>query len=113
MLATGCPSLILYGRRRVGKSMVLRNLASFLPPAVRIAVVSMQDAKAFSTARVPTKWMLRCWSEPAIRQSSRATPCCGRLWNGNAGYPVRGSICADSGIGTYNPSPTTMKFTDP
>jgi len=47
-LATGCPALILYGRRRMGKSTVLRNLQGFLPDAVLVAQLSMQKAKAFS-----------------------------------------------------------------
>jgi hypothetical protein len=49
MLATGCPGVVLYGRRRMGKSTVLRNLEGFLPPAVRTAVVSMQEAEAFTS----------------------------------------------------------------
>ncbi|MBI5385218.1 MAG: AAA family ATPase [Verrucomicrobia bacterium] len=48
-LATGCPALVLYGRRRVGKSTVLRNVAGFLPSSVRVVVVSMEDAKAFTS----------------------------------------------------------------
>ena len=47
-LATGCPALILYGRRRMGKSTVLRNLQGFLPDSVLVAQLSMQKAKAFS-----------------------------------------------------------------
>jgi len=47
-LATGCPALILYGRRRMGKSTVLRNLQGFLPDSVLVAQLSMQEAKAFS-----------------------------------------------------------------
>src|SRR5262249_16717542 len=43
LLATGCPGLILYGRRRMGKSTVLRNLTGFLPSAVPVGYVSMQD----------------------------------------------------------------------
>lgn len=31
LLATGCPGILLYGRRRVGKSTVLTNLTGFLP----------------------------------------------------------------------------------
>ncbi|MDS4042106.1 MAG: AAA family ATPase [Candidatus Competibacter sp.] len=48
-LSTGCPGLILYGRRRMGKSTLLRNLEGFLPTSVRIAVVSMQNPDAFSS----------------------------------------------------------------
>jgi hypothetical protein len=49
MLATGCPGVVLYGRRRMGKSTVLKNLGGFLPPGVAVAVVSMQEAEAFTS----------------------------------------------------------------
>jgi hypothetical protein len=49
MLSAGCPGVVLYGRRRMGKSTVLRNLDGFLPPSVVKAVVSMQDADAFTS----------------------------------------------------------------
>ena len=49
LLATGCPGIVLYGRRRMGKSTVLRNLEGFLPPSVRIATISMQQAEAFAS----------------------------------------------------------------
>ena len=47
LLSTGCPGIILYGRRRMGKSTVLRNLEGFLPPKVRAVTLSMQQAEAF------------------------------------------------------------------
>ena len=34
MLSTGCPGIILYGRRRMGKSTILKNLRGFLPGSV-------------------------------------------------------------------------------
>lgn len=46
MLATGCPGILLYGRRRMGKSTVLKNLPGFLPPSVRVVYVSMQNPQA-------------------------------------------------------------------
>ncbi|MCY2987083.1 MAG: ATP-binding protein [Planctomycetota bacterium] len=49
MLSTGCAGLILYGRRRVGKSTVLKNLPAFLPNHVRVATLSMQNAEAFTS----------------------------------------------------------------
>jgi hypothetical protein len=49
MLSTGCPGIILYGRRRVGKSTVLRNLDGFLPPSVIPIVVSMQNPEMFTS----------------------------------------------------------------
>ncbi len=48
-LATGCPGLILYGRRRTGKSTVLRNLHSFLGPETPVLVLSMQDPGLFTS----------------------------------------------------------------
>lgn len=49
MLATGCPGIVLYGRRRMGKSTVLRNLDGFLPPSVITAVFSMQNPEAHTS----------------------------------------------------------------
>ncbi|MDZ7369109.1 MAG: ATP-binding protein [candidate division KSB1 bacterium] len=49
MLSTGCPGLVLYGRRRMGKSTVLHNLNGFLPDTVIPVVISMQDAQAFTS----------------------------------------------------------------
>jgi hypothetical protein len=48
-LASGCPGLILYGRRRTGKSTLLRNLIGFLPDRVKVAGTSMQDPRAFTS----------------------------------------------------------------
>jgi hypothetical protein len=49
MLATGCPGLVLYGRRRTGKSTALKNLDGFLPPEVKVETISMQDPAAFTS----------------------------------------------------------------
>jgi AAA ATPase domain len=49
MLASGCPGLLIYGRRRMGKSTLLRNLDGFLPGSVRIASISMQNPDAFTS----------------------------------------------------------------
>ena len=49
VLATGCPGLLVYGRRRMGKSTLLRNLEGLLPPQLRVASLSMQEARAFSS----------------------------------------------------------------
>ncbi|HEX5270179.1 MAG TPA: hypothetical protein VFW33_06830 [Gemmataceae bacterium] len=48
-LSTGCPGLILYGRRRMGKSTALRDLARFPPESVDVALVSMEDPAAFTS----------------------------------------------------------------
>jgi hypothetical protein len=65
-LSTGCPGLILYGCRRMGKSTLLRNLDGFLPPEVRIAVVSMQEPRAFTSVEtfldLVTQKLLASWS---------------------------------------------------
>jgi hypothetical protein len=49
MLAAGCPGLVLCGRRRTGKSTVLRNLDGFLPDRVRVTVISMENPQAFTS----------------------------------------------------------------
>ena len=49
MLATGCPGVLIYGRRRMGKSTLLRNLDVFLPGSVRIIAISMQNPAAFTS----------------------------------------------------------------
>lgn len=49
MLATGCPGLLVYGRRRMGKSTLLRNLEGLLPPRVHVVSLSMQEARAFTS----------------------------------------------------------------
>lgn len=49
MLATGCPGLLIYGRRRMGKSTLLRNLTGFLPESLIVKVISMQAPQAFES----------------------------------------------------------------
>ncbi len=49
MLAAGCPGIVLYGRRRIGKSTLLRNLGGYLPPEVLRANISMQHPQAFTS----------------------------------------------------------------
>ncbi len=49
MLSTGCPGLLLYGRRRMGKSTLLRNITGFLPESVLMARFSMQNPNAFTS----------------------------------------------------------------
>jgi hypothetical protein len=75
MLSTGCPGLVLYGRRRMGKSTTLRNISGFLPSSVRVAVVSMQDIRAFSSIEslvgLLAEEMLKYWPD---RDRSRHTP---------------------------------------
>ncbi len=49
MMSKGCPGIVLYGRRRMGKSTILHNLEGFLPPDVRTAFVSMQNPNLFAS----------------------------------------------------------------
>ncbi len=49
MLSTGCPGLVLYGRRRMGKSTLLRNLSGFLPGNVITVYLSMQNPETFTS----------------------------------------------------------------
>lgn len=51
MSGNGCPGLVLYGRRRTGKSTVLRNLNGFLPTDVTTISISMQSPEFFSTRK--------------------------------------------------------------
>jgi hypothetical protein len=48
-LAGGCPGVVLYARRRMGKSTLLYNLAGLLPERVQPAVISLQDPTAFTS----------------------------------------------------------------
>lgn len=49
MLSTGCPGLVLCGRRRIGKSTLLRNLSGFLPGHILTVFSSMQNPEAFTS----------------------------------------------------------------
>ncbi len=49
MLSTGCPGLVLYARRRMGKSTILKNLTGFLPTDVVTAFFSMQNPQLFTS----------------------------------------------------------------
>jgi hypothetical protein len=48
-LAGGCPGVVLYARRRMGKSTLLRNLTGLLPESINAAVISLQDPTAFTS----------------------------------------------------------------
>jgi hypothetical protein len=48
-LATGCPGLVIYGRRRLGKSTLLTNLSQFLPDSMYVASMSMQKPDLFTS----------------------------------------------------------------
>ena len=47
-MAQGCPGLLLYARRRMGKSSLLRNLNGFLPDKYRLARLSLQNPRSFA-----------------------------------------------------------------
>lgn len=49
MLSAGCPGIVLYGRRRMGKSTILHNLTGFLPTDVTTTSVSMQNPNLFTS----------------------------------------------------------------
>ncbi len=57
ILAAGCPALILYGRRRTGKSTILRNLDGFLPAAVHLAPIDMLSARATESLGSLIAWI--------------------------------------------------------
>jgi hypothetical protein len=59
LLSTGCPGVVLYGRRRVGKSTVLRNLSGFLPSTVKTVNVSMQNPEAFTSLNLLVDHLVR------------------------------------------------------
>jgi hypothetical protein len=48
-LAGGCPGIVLYGRRRMGKTTLLTNLAGFLPESIDAVTLSLQDPRAFTS----------------------------------------------------------------
>lgn len=70
MLATGCPGLVLYGRRRMGKSTILNNLNGFLPDTVVPVFVSMQDPQAFTSLAEWMSHLLKNVSAALSRSSS-------------------------------------------
>jgi hypothetical protein len=59
MLSTGCPGIVLYGCRRMGKSTILRNLSNFLPTNVTPVVVSMQRPEMFTSIASLTGFVSR------------------------------------------------------
>jgi hypothetical protein len=59
LLSTGCPGVVLYGRRRVGKSTVLRNLSGFLPSAVQTVNVSMQNPEVSTSLNLLADYLVR------------------------------------------------------
>jgi AAA domain len=59
LLSTGCPGVVLYGRRRVGKSTVLRNLSGFLPSTVHIVNISMQKPDASTSLELLVEHLVR------------------------------------------------------
>ncbi len=65
MLASGCPGLLIYGRRRVGKTTLLQNIPGFLLPRVKVASLSMQQAGAFTSLesfiRLLAEQVLAAW----------------------------------------------------
>jgi hypothetical protein len=75
MLATGCPGILLYGRRRTGKSTLLKNLAAFVPTSVRLASISLQNPQAFTSLESLVRTLAReCRGVLAGADSGLAEP---------------------------------------
>ena len=74
-LATGCPGLLLYGRRRMGKSTLVKNLQPFLPTSITVASLSMQDPRVFGSLGQWVGSVAGCTAEAG----GLAAPVCGDL----------------------------------
>jgi hypothetical protein len=48
-MATGCPGVVLYARRRMGKTTLLRNLVGLLPESITPRMISLQNPRAFTS----------------------------------------------------------------
>ena len=59
MLSTGCPGLILYGRRRMGKSTILENVSAFLSNNVIFVIDTMENPQAFSSLESFTRLLMK------------------------------------------------------
>jgi len=84
LLATGCPGILLYGRRRVGKSTVLTNLAGFLPDSVSVAFVSMQNPNLFQSLASFCQALGRAASQalpPSLRTTGAEPSTLVSLWD--------------------------------
>jgi AAA ATPase domain len=87
MLATGCPGLLIYGRRRMGKSTLLRNLDGFLPGSVRIISISMQNPAAFTSISSLCRLIMEETEKSGIRAGAFADGARfgdGATWNDSA-----------------------------
>ena len=62
---SGCPGIVLYGRRRMGKTTVLKNLPLLLPETMIPVFFSAQNPRVFSGPASLTRFMLRTVSERA------------------------------------------------
>jgi len=47
LMSRGCPGIVLYGRRRMGKTTTIKNLGGFLPATVIPIIISMQNPASF------------------------------------------------------------------
>ena len=66
LMAKGCPGIILYARRRMGKSTLLKNLSGFLPTNFSSIVFSMQNPDYFTS--------LSLWTTSLSEQIQRQVP---------------------------------------
>jgi hypothetical protein len=72
--STGCPGLLLYARRRMGKSSCLRNLTDFLPSRIGVVHLNLQDPGiSGSEVRFCSKLAAAIDSDQADRDSGPAT----------------------------------------
>ena len=72
-LATGCPGLLLYGRRRTGKSTTLKNLTFSLPSDISVATISMQNPEAFTSVATFASLIQKAVASVCTREN-RDTP---------------------------------------
>jgi hypothetical protein len=54
----GCSGILLYGRRRLGKSTVIKNLEGFIPKDVRCINITMLDARATASLGSLLSWIM-------------------------------------------------------
>ena len=73
LLASGCPGLLLYGRRRTGKSSVLKNLPGLLTSNVLIVELSMLNPRVSASPEQFTARIIEGVGQ-ALENSPQPTP---------------------------------------
>lgn len=59
-LPAGCPGLLITGRRRMGKSTLIRNLRGFIPETIKVVIVPMHPSSNADAA-------CPCVTDPPLR----------------------------------------------